>query len=70
MKRKIDERNRKGYFVEIKKDTLYFYCKPISQNFSSHRPPSYGSDWLCVPDGQRKANEDQARHRKNKDPQI
>ena len=25
-KRKIDEANRKGYYVEIKKDTLYFYC--------------------------------------------
>lgn len=24
-KRKILERNRKGYYVEIKKDTLYFY---------------------------------------------
>ncbi len=24
-KAKIDERNRKGYYVEIKKDTIYFY---------------------------------------------
>ena len=24
-KRKIEEANRKGYYVEIKKDTLYFY---------------------------------------------
>lgn len=24
-KRKIEEKNRKGYYVEIKKDTLYFY---------------------------------------------
>jgi hypothetical protein len=24
-KRKIEERNRKGYYVEIKKDTIYFY---------------------------------------------
>ena len=24
-KRKIEERNRKGYYVEIKKDTVYFY---------------------------------------------
>lgn len=24
-KRKIAERNRKGYYVEIKKDTIYFY---------------------------------------------
>ena len=24
-KRKIDEKNRKGYFVEIRKDTIYFY---------------------------------------------
>jgi len=23
--KKIDERNRKGYYVEIKKDTIYFY---------------------------------------------
>lgn len=23
--KKIEERNRKGYYVEIKKDTLYFY---------------------------------------------
>jgi len=23
--RKIEERNRKGYYVEIKKDTIYFY---------------------------------------------
>jgi hypothetical protein len=23
--RKIDEKNRKGYYVEIKKDTIYFY---------------------------------------------
>ena len=26
-KKKIDERNRKGYYVEIKKDTIYFYGK-------------------------------------------
>lgn len=26
-KRKVEERNRKGYYVEIKKDTLYFYGK-------------------------------------------
>lgn len=26
-RKKIDERNRKGYYVEIKKDTLYFYGK-------------------------------------------
>jgi hypothetical protein len=26
-KKKIDERNRKGYYFEIKKDTLYFYGK-------------------------------------------
>ena len=24
-KKSVDERNRKGYYVEIKKDTLYFY---------------------------------------------
>ena len=24
-KKKIEERNRKGYYVEIKKDTIYFY---------------------------------------------
>ena len=24
-KRKIEERNRKGYYVEIKKETIYFY---------------------------------------------
>ena len=24
-KKKIEERNRKGYYVEIRKDTLYFY---------------------------------------------
>jgi len=24
-KKKIEERNRKGYYVEIKKETLYFY---------------------------------------------
>jgi len=23
--RKIEEKNRKGYYVEIKKDTIYFY---------------------------------------------
>lgn len=23
--KKIDERNRKGYYVEIRKDTIYFY---------------------------------------------
>jgi len=28
-KRKIEEANRKGYYVEIKKDTLYFYSKHI-----------------------------------------
>lgn len=31
-KRKIEERNRKGYYVEIKKDTIYFYCKPNIAN--------------------------------------
>ena len=24
-RKKIEERNRKGYYVEIKKDTIYFY---------------------------------------------
>ena len=24
-KQKIDERNRKGYYVEIRKDTIYYY---------------------------------------------
>jgi len=28
-KKKIEERNRKGYYVEIKKDTLYFYTIAI-----------------------------------------
>ena len=26
-KRKVEEANRKGYYVEIKKDTIYFYSK-------------------------------------------
>ena len=26
-RRKVDEANRKGYYVEIKKDTIYFYGK-------------------------------------------
>ena len=26
-RKKIEEKNRKGYYVEIKKDTIYFYCK-------------------------------------------
>ncbi len=30
-KRKVEEANRKGYYVEIKKDTIYFYGK---QNLS------------------------------------
>jgi len=29
-KKQVDEANRKGYYVEIKKDTLYFYGKPCS----------------------------------------
>lgn len=29
-KKKIEEANRKGYYVEIKKDTLYFYGKTES----------------------------------------
>ena len=32
-KRKIEEKNRKGYYVEIKKDTIYFYtiaCLSVS----------------------------------------
>lgn len=32
-KKKIEEKNRKGYYVEIKKDTLYFYtiaCLSVS----------------------------------------
>jgi hypothetical protein len=28
-KRKVEEANRKGYYVEIKKDTIYFYSKKI-----------------------------------------
>jgi hypothetical protein len=28
-KRKVEEANRKGYYVEIKKDTIYFYSKNI-----------------------------------------
>jgi hypothetical protein len=26
-RKKVEEANRKGYYVEIKKDTIYFYCK-------------------------------------------
>jgi hypothetical protein len=26
-KKKIDDKNRQGYYVEIKKDTIYFYSK-------------------------------------------
>jgi hypothetical protein len=26
-RRKVEEANRKGYYVEIKKDTIYFYSK-------------------------------------------
>ena len=26
-RRKMEQKNRKGYFVEIKKDTIYFYGK-------------------------------------------
>lgn len=29
-KRKVDEKNRKGYYVEIKKDTIYFYGNDFS----------------------------------------
>lgn len=25
-RKKVEEANRKGYYVEIKKDTIYFYC--------------------------------------------
>lgn len=28
-KRRIEERNRKGYYVEIKKDTIYFYTMAL-----------------------------------------
>ena len=34
-KRKVEEANRKGYYVEIKKDTIYFYGKPTFITFSS-----------------------------------
>jgi len=30
-RRKIDEKNRKGYYVEIKKDTIYFYGNSIPE---------------------------------------
>jgi hypothetical protein len=33
-KKKVDEKNRKGYYVEIKKDTLYFYCN-LLRNLNS-----------------------------------
>jgi len=29
-RKKVDEANRKGYYVEIKKDTIYFYCTYFS----------------------------------------
>ncbi len=35
-KRKVEEANRKGYYVEIKKDTIYFYSKK-SPNLVSYR---------------------------------
>jgi len=28
-KKKVEERNRKGYYVEIKKDTIYFYTLTV-----------------------------------------
>jgi hypothetical protein len=31
-RRKVEEANRKGYYVEIKKDTIYYYRKYFSFN--------------------------------------
>jgi hypothetical protein len=50
-RKKIDERNRRGYYVEIKKDTLYFYSKINIQNlisFFSNLFYSFRYYWLCV----------------------
>jgi len=56
-KRKIEEANRKGYYVEIKKDTLYFYSKNcFNQIFMqiyitlifSDCLTIFGNYWLCI----------------------
>jgi hypothetical protein len=40
-KRKVEEANRKGYYVEIKKDTIYFYGKSSFIPFFPFFPFTY-----------------------------
>lgn len=57
-KKKIDDANRKGYYVEIKKDTLYFYrmlYMLTACNFAlySDCDPLSGNDRLRLHDDER-----------------
>ncbi len=49
-RRKVEEANRKGYYVEIKKDTIYYYRKFFSiLSFKSDCDIIAGNDiiWIC-----------------------
>ena len=67
-RKKIEDKNRKGYYVEIKKETLYFYGKLLvciliikSSNFIY----GTGDNIVHIFDGQWKIDEDYERYREN-----
>ncbi len=65
-KKKVDEANRKGYYVEIKKDTIYFYCNfdyPLNLCRNSDCNISLGYYCVCFYDDERETNADKDRPR-------
>jgi hypothetical protein len=50
-RKKIDDKNRKGYYVEIKKDTIYFYSKSTTLLITPSFSDCHASSWcdrLCL----------------------
>ena len=47
-KQKIEEKNRKGYYVEIRKDTIYFYTISLLTLVSPSIPFSWSMRSKCV----------------------
>jgi hypothetical protein len=68
-KRKVEEANRKGYYVEIKKDTIYFYSKlyfsfilfPFQPLHYSNRIYGTWNDLVCLHDDEWEADADKER---------
>ena len=65
-KEKVAAANRKGYYVEIKKDTIYYYGKfalILTEHFLSHHFLRLSDDRLRFHSDERENNDNQDRDR-------